>query len=65
MSAFTPGNKTDFTERGDQAQDDRGREHQDLEEHQDAQQQEDSSYRCERDNGNLCYISNIPTEQLC
>ena len=51
MSAFTPGNFTDLTERCDQAQDDRGKEHQDLEEHQDAQLQEDNSYRCERDTG--------------
>ena len=51
MSAFTPGDQTGFTERCDQAQDDRGKEHQDLEEHQDTQLQEDNSYRCERDTG--------------
>ena len=32
--AFTPGNERDITERGDQAQDERDRELQDMEEHQ-------------------------------
>ena len=55
MSAFTPGDETGFTERRDQAQDDRGEKHQDLEEHQDTPERTwrrtrtHNRWECERD----------------